>query len=113
MANLNLYVVRDNVAGVNELILTAKNDEVLKRSVKGVLLSREQNYLNTDTRDKDIYLCGVLNTDNGVIDTINPTQFVCGVEQLRLELVAEIRAKREEAGLPPEEGVVDESTSGN
>lgn len=96
MNKLKLYVVRDVLVGDASLILTAKNDAVLIRNVKATMLSQQQNYLNTDTADKQILLTGELDTDTGVITGLPAPEFVAGLEDLRVELVAEVRRRKEQ-----------------
>lgn len=102
MNKLNLYVVRDSLAGTNELVLTAKNDEILKRNIKGVLMSQNQNFINTDTKDKDIFKVASLDTDTGVVVGEVAPIFVFNVEQVRLDLVEDIKRQKAQAGFNDE-----------
>ena len=97
--NLEVYVLRDKVSGISNVILTANNEKVLRRDIKGVLLGRDQNVINTNTEDKDIYHIGDLNTETGVFTSLPNPVFLFNVETVRLELVKEIRAKKEQAGI--------------
>lgn len=98
---LNVYVLRDKLAGISNVILTANNDEVLKRDIKGVLLSKNQNVINTNTEDKDVFLAAVLDTDTGIIKALDVPVFTLNVELVRKELIQEIKIKQAEAGLEP------------
>lgn len=109
MNKLKLYVVRDCLVGDSSLILSAKNDAVLARNVKAAMLSQQANYLNTDTRDKQIYVTAELDTDTGIISGLVQPEFVFNLEDLRLELVSEVKkakAQQEvvEDGYGTEEG---------
>lgn len=96
MNKLKLYVVRDNLVGDSSLILTAKNDAVLARNVKAGMLSRQQNYLNTDTADKQIFLTAEIDTDTGIITALPHPEFVFNLEDLRQDLIAQVRARKVE-----------------
>ena len=100
MNKLVIYTVRDRLAGDSSLILTAKNEPILRRNIKGVLLSKQQNFINTDTPDKEIYESGYIDTDTGKIVGLENPVFVVNVEELRQELISEIRQKQAEAGIP-------------
>lgn len=97
MNKLNLYVVRDVLVGDSSLILSAKNDNVLIRNVKAAMMSQQENYLNTDTTDKQIFITAELDTDTGVIVGKPVPEFVCNLEDLRVELVAEIKRRKAQA----------------
>lgn len=98
MNKLKLYVVRDVLVGDSSLILSAKNDAVLMRNVKAAMFSQQSNYLNTDTRDKQLFLTAELDTDTGIIVGLPAPEFVCQLEDLRLELVAEVKKQKEIIG---------------
>lgn len=108
MNKLQIYVVRDVLVGDSSLLLSAKNDAVLKRNVKAAMLSQQSNYLNTDTADKQIFLTAELDTDTGIlIGKANP-EFVYNLEDLRQELVVEVRARKdvmEDVGDKSEESI--------
>ena len=98
MNKLKLYVVRDVLVGDSSLILSAKNDAVLMRNVKAAMLSQQQNYLNTDTADKQIFATAELDTDTGIVIGLALPEFVIGLEDLRQQLISEVRARKEQLG---------------
>lgn len=95
MNKLQIYVVRDVLVGDSSLLLSAKNDAVLKRNVKAAMLSQQSNYLNTDTADKQIFLTAELDTDTGILVGKPNPEFVYNLEDLRQELVVEVRSRKE------------------
>lgn len=94
MNKLKLYVVRDTLVGDNSLLLSAKNDAVLARNVKATMLSKQQNYLNTDTTDKQVFEVGELDTDTGIITGLPSPAHVFNLEDLRQELIMEYRKRK-------------------
>lgn len=94
---LKLYIVRDEVACDNHVILTEQNDTLLKRNIKAVLMSPEANYINTNTKDKRVFLSGELDTKTGVITSVGSPVPVFTIEEVRLELIDEINLAKAEA----------------
>lgn len=94
---LKLYIVRDEVACDNHVILTEQNDTLLKRNIKAVLMSPEANYINTNTKDKRVFLSGELDTKTGVITSAGSPVPVFTLEEVRLELIDEINLAKAEA----------------
>ena len=94
---LKLYIVRDEVACDNHVILTEQNDTLLKRNIKAVLMSPEANYINTNTKDKRVFLSGELDTKTGVITSAGSPVPVFTIEEVRLELIDEINLAKAEA----------------
>lgn len=94
---LNIYGIRDTLASETNLILTEKNDEMFKRTCKALLLDKRPNPINSNTKDTQVFCIGVLDTELGSIETMQP-RFAFAVEQLRIELVAEIRAHKDSLG---------------
>lgn len=60
------------------------------------MLSRQQNYLNTDTSDKQIFYVADLDTDTGIIKGLVNPQHVYNLEDLRQDLIAQVRARKDE-----------------
>lgn len=94
---LKLYIVRDEVACDNHVILTEQNDTLLKRNLKAVMMSPDANYLNTNTKDKRVFLSGELDTKTGVITSVGSPVPVFTLEEVRLELIDEINLAKAEA----------------
>lgn len=94
---LKLYVVRDEVACDNHVILTEQNDTLLKRNIKAVLMSTDPNYINTNTKDKRVFVSGELDTKTGVITGLPVPQPVFTIEEVRLELIDEINLAKAQA----------------
>lgn len=93
----NIYSIKDEVAGDHPFTFEAPNDGMMVRIVKGGLLSKEQNVINTDIKDKVIFLVGERNTETGVIKGCEPL-FIKRVSEIRLELIKEIKIAKAEAG---------------
>lgn len=94
---LKLYVIRDEVACDNHVLLYSQNDTLFKRDLKALLLAREANYINTNTKDKRAFLAGELDTNTGVIKALDPIIPVCTLEEVRLDLVDEINIAKAQA----------------
>lgn len=94
---LNVYSVKDVIAGDHPFIFEAPNDGMMERIVKGALLSKEQNVINTNLKDKDIFLVGERDTETGEIKGIMPI-FVKHISEIRLALIKEIKIAKAEAG---------------
>lgn len=107
---LNIYGLKDTVEGEFVFFFQAKNDGLMQRAVKGALLVKEQNHFTTNMKDKDVYLLGQIETLTGVIKPC-PAVFVNNVNEIRLELIREIKIAKAEAGeeKPTAEEVVDEN----
>lgn len=106
---LNVYSVKDEVAGDHPFTFEAPNDGMMERIVKGALLSKEQNVINTNIKDKVIYLIGTRDTTTGEIKGETPI-FIKRISEIRLDLIKEIKIAKAEAGEkePTAEEVVDE-----
>lgn len=94
---LIIYAVKDTVACDFPITFEAPNEGMMKRLVKGSLLVKEHNVLNTDIKEKDIYEVGERDTTTGVIKGIEPL-FIVHVSELRLELIRDIKIAKAEAG---------------
>lgn len=94
---LNMYGLKDNVEGEFIFFFQAKNDGIMKRAVKGSLLTKEQNHFTTNMKDKDIFMIGEIDTKTGDIEKCAPV-FMCNVNEVRLELIREIKIAKAEAG---------------
>lgn len=94
---LKLYVVRDEVAIENRVLLYEQNDTLLKRNLKALLLDQKPNYINQNTKDKRVYYVGDLNTETGVIKGLDPIVSVYSLEEVRLELIDEINIAKAQA----------------
>ena len=107
---LNIYAVKDSVAGDFPFTFKASNDGMMERVVKGALLSKEQNVFTTDIKDKSIYCIGTYETSTADIKPLSPV-FCCNVNEIRLKLIQEIKIAKQEAGVeqPTAEEVPDEN----
>lgn len=107
---LNIYGLKDNVEGEFIFFFQAKNDGIMERSVKGALLVKEQNHFTTNMKDKDIYHLGTIETKTGAIVPSTPV-FCKNVNEIRLELIHEIKVAKAEAGetKPEANEVVDDA----
>lgn len=94
---LKIYVIRDEVAVDNHVIVTEQNDTLLKRNIKALLMAQSANYINTNTKDKRVFLSGELDTCTGVIKALDPIVPVVTLEEVRLELVDEINFAKAQA----------------
>lgn len=95
---LNIYAVKDNVSGEFTFIFESQNDGTMKRIIKGALLTKEQNVINTDIKDKTIYQVAIRDTMTGVIVGEASPVFVVNVSEVRLDLIKEIKIAKAEAG---------------
>lgn len=94
---LNIYGLKDNVVGEFIFFFQQQNEGTLKRVLKGALLSKEPNCIQTDLKDKSVYELGSVNTNTGLIESQQPV-FVCNIADIRLELIKEIKIAKAEAG---------------
>lgn len=94
---LNIYGLKDNVVGEFIFFFQQQNEGTLKRILKGALLSKEPNCIQTDLKDKSVYELGSINTNTGKIEPQQPV-FVCNISDIRLELIREIKIAKAEAG---------------
>lgn len=95
---LNVYVLFDRIQCEFPFTFMAKNDEMAKRVCKGALIAQEQNIMNTDTDDKDIYITAVFDTETGTYVAKDRPEFVYHLAEIRAELLAQIRASKAAAG---------------
>lgn len=106
---LELFTVRDEVAGSSDVILTSKNFTLLKRDLKTVMGSGQKNPITDHFEDKRVYKCGVLDTDTGIISALPFPEFVFSLTEVRDDLIIDIKRAQEikkSAGLEEaEEGV--------
>ena len=96
--NLNIYGLKDNVTGEFIFFFQQQNEGVMKRVVKSALLSKEPNCFTTDLKDKAVYELGQVNTNTGEIKAQAP-MFITNVQDIRLELIREIKLAKAEAGV--------------
>ena len=94
----NIYAVKDEVALDFPFIFEAINDGMMKRVVKGALLSKERNVFTDNLKDKVIFQIGERETKTGVITALEQPLFIFSVAELRLELIKEIKIAKAEAG---------------
>ena len=94
---LNVYSIKDEVAGDHPFTFEAPNDGMMERIVKGALLDKGQNVINTNIKDKVVYLVGERETTTGVITGFEPL-FVKRISEIRLDLIKEIKIAKAEAG---------------
>lgn len=95
---LNVYSVKDEIACEHPFIFEAPNDGMMERLVKGALLSKEQNVINTNIKDKIIFLVGERETSTGKITGLEQPVFIKRVSEIRLDLIKEIKIAKAEAG---------------
>lgn len=105
-----IYGVKDTIANDFPFTFESPNEGMMKRIVKGALLSKEQNVINTDIKDKDIFEVGERETTTGVIIGLAAPVFIEHVSNIRLDLIREIKIAKAEAGEkePAAEEVADE-----
>ena len=94
---LEIYGLKDNVEGEFIFFFQAKNEGIMKRAVEGALLDKNGNHFTNNLTDKAIYNLGSIETLTGAIEPIAPI-FVCGVNEIRLELIKKIKIAKQEAG---------------
>lgn len=94
---LNEYAIFDRITSEYTFTFKAKNDDAMKRVVKSGMMGKEPNALNTDTADKDIYLLGNFNTETGVLVGEKAPLFSAHLEDLRQELIKEVKRRQLEA----------------
>ena len=95
---LEMYGLKDNVEGEFIFFFQAKNEGIMKRAVEGALLDKNGNHFTNNMKDKAIYNLGSVETLTGEIKPISPI-FVCGVNEIRLELIKKIKIAKQEAGV--------------
>lgn len=107
---VNIYAVKDEVALDFPFTFEAPNDGMMERIVKGALLVKEQNVINTNIKDKVIFQVGERDTTTGVINGMAQPLFIKRVSELRIDLIKEIKIAKAEAGEeePTAEEVCDE-----
>lgn len=106
---LKLYVVRDEVALDNSVLLTAKSNDEVRRNISALMVAPQRNFLNTDIKDKRIFCVGELETSTGVI-TADPVPLpVFPLEEIRQEVLADVAAKKAQAMLVAIDKGLDES----
>lgn len=94
---LIIYSIKDEVAGDHPFTFEAPNDGMMERIVKGALLSKEQNVINTNIKDKVIFQVGERESTTGVITGCEPL-FIKRISEIRLDLIKEIKVAKAEAG---------------
>lgn len=94
---LKLYGIKDEVVGEIIFFLPSQNDGTMVRAVKGALLVKEPNQINTDIKDKSVYCLGSMDTCTGNITPLSPV-YVKRVSEIRQELVNEIKIAKAEIG---------------
>lgn len=94
---LLIYGLKDNVPGEFIFFFQAQNEGMMKRMVKSSLMTKEQNAFTHNIKDKSIYELGEIETVTGDIKP-EPAIFICGVNEIRLELIKEIKVLKQEAG---------------
>ena len=110
---LKIYGVKDEVVGEMIFVLPSQNDGTMVRAVKGALLVKEPNQINTDIKDKAVYCLGELDTCTGNIEALSPV-YIKRVSEIRQELINEIKVAKMEIGekepnadeVVPEDGAV-------
>lgn len=102
---LNLYSIFDKLAGQSVMILTSQNNEVFKRMIRSALMSKSANPINTDTKDKDVYVIGVLETETNHLESCQP-KFAFSIEGVRQELIEALSAETGKEVSDPSEVIV-------
>lgn len=105
---LKLYSVFDKLAGQSLMILTSQNNEVFKRMVRSALMSKAPNPINTDTKDKDVYVVGEIDTESQKVIAEDLPKFAFSIEAVRQELVELIAAETGKEVQDPSEVKEDE-----
>lgn len=93
---LKLYNVRDNVEGQFGPILSSKNDDTLRRDLKGWLASKDKNYINENWQDKAVYCIGQYDTETGTLLALPQPDFICPLQEIYDALMADIRRWKED-----------------
>lgn len=89
---LNLYSIFDKLAGQSVMVLTSQNNDVFKRMIRSALMTKQANPINTDTKDKDVYVIGVLETETNQVESCQP-KFAFSIEGVRQELIEALAAE--------------------
>lgn len=95
---LKFYGLKDDVTGEFIFFFQSQNEGTMKRVVKGALLDKHGNAFTHDIKDKKIYDLGSIDTQTGIVEGNNNIVFVCGVNDVRLDLIREIKIAKAEAG---------------
>lgn len=96
---LNIYSIKDDVAGTFPFIFESPNDGTMVRIVKGAMLDKQPNIMNTDIKDKSVYIVGTRDEKTGVLCQVTPT-FIKHLKEVRDELILEIKTAKAECGDP-------------
>lgn len=94
---LNIYSIKDDVAGNFPFIFESPNDGTMVRIIKGAMLDKQPNIMNTDIKDKAVYIVGTRNEHTGVLCQVTPT-FIKHLKAIRDELILEIKTAKAECG---------------
>lgn len=94
---LEMYGLKDSVEGEFIFFFQAKNDGIMKRAVEGALLDKNGNHFTNNMKDKAIYNIGTIETLTGIIVPSDPI-FICGVNEIRLDLIKKIKLAKQEEG---------------
>lgn len=107
---VNIYAVKDEVALDFPFTFESPNDGMMERIIKGALLTKEPNVINTNIKDKVIYQVGERDTTTGLLKGLTQPLFIKRVAEIRLELIKEVKIAKAEAGeeQPTAEEVCDE-----
>lgn len=95
---LNMYGLKDNVEGEFIFFFQAKNEGIMKRVVESALLDKNGNHFTANIKDKAIYELGTIETLTGIVVPTDPI-FVCGINEIRLDLIKQIKIAKQEAGV--------------
>lgn len=95
---LEMYGLKDSVEGEFIFFFQAKNDGIMKRVVESALLSKEPNSFTTNMKDKAIFNLGTIETLTGIVVPQDPV-FICGVNEIRLDLIKQIKIAKQEQGI--------------
>lgn len=95
---LKVYGLRDTMLSETGLILTERKDELLKRNLRALMLDQRPNPINSNTKDTQVFCLGELDTESGILKSYSSPQFVFALEQIRLDLLEDIRKTKLLAG---------------
>lgn len=95
---LELYGLKDNVEGEFIFFFQCKNEGIMKRVVESALLDKNGNHFTANIKDKAIYNIGTIETLTGIVVPNDPV-YVCGVNEIRLDLIKQIKIAKAEAGV--------------
>lgn len=88
-----IFVLYDTLLCDTLMTLEDQSEAAVKRQIKSALISSRPNPINTDTKEKDIYLIGELDTETKKLVAFEQPKFVVHVEEVRLDLLQELSSE--------------------